>query len=96
MNTSVAERVGVTEVQIDHLEGKLDDLKQDVQDLKTDLNTKLTEMQTASTRQHGELATKISEIQKFKDRWLNYLFAAFVVVTFLGAHLDKILPYLIK
>lgn len=96
MNPTLQERVGVNEVQIDHLEQKIDDLKQDVNNLKVDLNTKLTEMQEASTRQHGELATKISEIQKFKDRWINYAVAAFVVLTFLGAHLDKILPYLMR
>lgn len=94
MGPSLQERIGVNEVQIDHLEEKIDDLKNDVNTMKVDLHAKLTEMQEASTRQHGELGAKISEMQKFKDRWINYGVAGFVILTFIGAHLDKILPYL--
>lgn len=95
-NGTLQERVGITEVQIDHLEEKIDDLKADVNAMKTDIHAKLTEMQEASTIQHSELGKKISEMQKFKDRWVNYSVAGFVILTFLGAHLDKILHYLSK
>jgi cell division protein FtsL len=93
MTPTVAERVGVTEVQIDHLEQKLDDLKQDVHDMRTELTTQLKSMQEASTQQHGELAKKISEVSKFKDTLINYGTASVVILSFAGGimyNIDKI------
>jgi chromosome segregation ATPase len=94
MNSNLQERVGVTEVQIDHLEEKLDDLKQDVRNMQVDLHAKLTEMQEASTKQHGELAAKIGEIQKFRDRWVNYAVAGGVIIAWASANIDTILKHL--
>lgn len=79
MTPTLQERIGVNEVEIDHLEEKLDTLRQDVHDMKVDIHAKLTEMQEASTKQHGELAAKISGLEKIKDRWIAMALAGLFV-----------------
>ena len=69
---SVAERVSVLETKVDNFNEKLDDVKQDITDNHHTLCEQLKSMQDASTKQHGELAGKIKELQTVKDKWMKY------------------------
>ena len=84
---TVAERVSVVEVQVANLDEKLDDIKVDVKELHDcldrtgiDLKSQLSSMHNESCRQHTELAAKISEMEKSKDKLMLYgaIGAAFV------------------
>jgi len=102
---TVAERVGVLETKVQHVDGKIDELKVDVKDMHDCLDQtrdqvlkqlgamtdeyrsnaakyydhadKLNAQQSA---QHKELAAKISEIEKSKDKLMLYgaIGAAFI------------------
>jgi chaperonin cofactor prefoldin len=84
---TVAERVGVLETKVNHIDEKIDDIKIDIKDMHDCLdNTRdslagtLAAMRTEATGQHNELAAKISEIEKSKDKLMLYgaIGAAFV------------------
>jgi uncharacterized coiled-coil protein SlyX len=84
---AVAERVGVLETKVTHIDEKIDNLKVDVKDMhdcldrtRDSLASTLSNMQTEATAQHNELAHKISEIEKSKDKMMLYgaIGAAFV------------------
>ena len=62
---TVAERVSV-------LETKLDNVKQDITDNHASLVETLKEMRIESTKQHGELAGKVKDLQEIKDKWIKY------------------------
>jgi chromosome segregation ATPase len=94
--TTLPERVSVLEVKVDNLEEKIDDVKSDIKDMHTNLSEKLEAMQTASTVQHGELATKIKNLEKVRDKWTLYviILLAFGAGTGWVKHLD--IPALLK
>lgn len=76
---TVAERVGIVETQVANLDEKLDELKIDVKDMhdcldktRDSLTIKLDQMYSASCTQHSELATKISELEKSKNKITMY------------------------
>lgn len=69
---TLPERVSVVEVKMENMDFKLDDLKGDVKEMHNGLIQTLTTMQAASTKQHGELAGKIKELEGIKDKWLRY------------------------
>jgi hypothetical protein len=84
---TVAERVGILETKVQHVDEKIDDLKVDVKDMhdcldrtRDTLETTLSSMRTEATAQHNELAAKISDIEKSKDKLMLYgaIGAAFV------------------
>jgi tetrahydromethanopterin S-methyltransferase subunit B len=84
---AVAERVGVLEAKVQHIDEKIDDLKVDVKDMhdcldrtRDGLTDTLTAMRNESTVQHNELAGKIANIEKSKDKLMLYgmVGAAFV------------------
>ena len=83
----VAERVGVLETKVQHIDEKLDDLKHDVKDMhdcldrtRDTLTETLAAMRDESTRQHNELAGKVADVEKTKDKLMLYgaIGAAFV------------------
>ena len=97
MATTV-ERLGIVETKVENLDGKLDDLKVDVKDMhdcldktRDSLIDKLDEMYSASCNQHSELATKISELEKWKQKWLYMIAGGAVVVSWASAHAETIL-----
>jgi hypothetical protein len=84
---TVVERVGVLEVKVQHIDEKIDDIKVDIKEVHDcldrtgeDLKTQLSSMHNESCRQHNELAAKISEMEKSKDKLMLYgaIGAAFV------------------
>ena len=76
---TVVERVGVLETKVQHIDEKIDDLKVNVKDMhdcldrtRDTLEGTLSSMRTEATAQHNELATKISDIEKSKDKMMLY------------------------
>jgi hypothetical protein len=84
---TVAERVSVLETKVNHVDEKIDDIKIDIKDVHdcldrtgVELKTQLSSMHDESCRQHNELAAKIIEMEKSKDKLMLYgaIGAAFV------------------
>ncbi len=84
---AVAERVSVLETKVQHIDEKIDELKVDVKELHDcldrtgdNLTKTLAEMRQESSDQHNELAAKISEMEKSKDKLMLYgaIGAAFI------------------
>ena len=97
MATTV-ERLGIVETKVENLNGKLDDLKVDVKDMhdcldktRDSLVDKLDQMYSASCNQHSELATKISDLEKWKQKWVYMIAGGAVVVSWASAHAETIL-----
>lgn len=94
---SVAERVSVLETQVDNIVEKIEDVKVDVKEIDTKLvatgdklETQLKTMYDASCTQHAELASKISEIEKFKTKWMYLIMGGMAVGGYFIGHLDII------
>jgi phage shock protein A len=80
---TLPERVAVVETKINQIENKLDELKVGVKDMhdcldntRDLLDTKLCEMATASNTQHAELASKIGDLEKVKNKYTMYAMIA--------------------
>ena len=76
---TVAERVGVLETKVNHVDEKIDDIKVDIKDMhdcldntRDSLTNTLISMRAESTTQHNELAAKITEMEKSKDKLMLY------------------------
>jgi N-acetylglutamate synthase/N-acetylornithine aminotransferase len=69
---TVAERVSVLETKVDNFNEKLDDVKQDITANHTSLVETLKSMREESTKQHGELAGKVKDLQQVKEKWIKY------------------------
>jgi hypothetical protein len=83
---SVAERVSVLETQVLNIDEKIDDIKEDVKQNHTDIKTQLTDMYNASCTQHSELAKKIGDIEKFKNKWMYMIIGGVAVLGYLAGH----------
>jgi hypothetical protein len=102
---ALPERVAVVEIKVEAINEKLTDIKSDVKDLHDCLDNtrdllaeKLKEMSEASDRQHGELAAKIGDLEKIKNKWTMYgmLGMAFIAGTgWLSGHSINV-PHLLK
>lgn len=84
---TVAERVGVLETKVQHVDEKIDGIKHDVKDMhdcldrtRDTLTETLAAMREESTKQHNELAGKVAAVEKSKDKLMLYgaIGAAFV------------------
>jgi chromosome segregation ATPase len=84
---TVAERVGVLETKVQHVDEKIDDIKIDIKDMhdcldntRDTLTSTLSSMRAEATTQHNELATKIADMEKAKDKLMLYgaIGAAFI------------------
>ena len=80
---ALPERVAVVETKVHQIEEKLDDLKVDVKEMhdcldntRDLLDKKLCEMATVSNTQHAELADKITNLYKLKNKYTMYAMAA--------------------
>ena len=96
-----AERLGIVETKVENLNEKLDDLKVDVKDMhdcldktRDTIEEKLEVMYQASCIQHAEIAKKISAMEKLKDKWTYTVMGGLVVVSWMTAHVDKIIDIL--
>lgn len=83
-----AERISVVETKVEGLVEKVDDLKVSINDTKLALTDKLDTMYAASCQQHAELAKKLSEVEKFKDKWLYVGMGGLAVLGWVTGHLD--------
>jgi len=88
---TVAERIGIVETQVVNLDEKLDELRVDVKDMhdcldktRDDLTGKLDQMYSASCTQHAELASKIGELEKSKNKLMMYGMVGMAFVAGLG------------
>lgn len=97
MATTV-ERLGIVETKVENLNEKLDDLKTDVKEMHDCLDQtrdlladRLKEMSNESTNQHHELAGKISDLEKWKQKWVYMVAGGAVVLSWVSAHADTIL-----
>jgi len=100
---STAERLGIVETKVVNLDSKMDELKIDVKEMHDCLdNTRdmladqLKCMSDASRTQHSELAKKISEMEKLKDRWTFTVAGVLVAVGWVSAHGTDIIRLLAK
>jgi hypothetical protein len=73
---TIPERVSVLEVQVANINEKIDDVKNDISSNHTTLLTTLTAMRDESTNQHNELAGKVKDLEKIKNKWQLYLMVA--------------------
>ncbi len=88
---AVAERVGVLETKVHHIDEKIDELKVDVKELHDcldrtgdSLSKTLAEMREESTNQHNELAGKIKDLEKQKQKLMTYGMVAMAFIAGLG------------
>jgi DNA-binding transcriptional MerR regulator len=88
---TVAERVSVVEVKVTNLDEKLDDLKVDVKELHDcldrtgdNLSRTLSDMRAEATSQHDQLAGKIQELEKSKDKLMMYGMIGLAFIAGLG------------
>lgn len=85
---SQAERIGVVETKVANIETKIDELKDDVKASNTEIKEQLKTMYEASCEQHASLAKKLSEVEKFKDKWLLIMAIVGPIVAYVAAHID--------
>ena len=78
--STLPERVTALEVKVENIDEKLDFLKEDVKEMHDCLDrtregimVQLEKMHEASNDQHKELANKISELEKFKNKGTLYI-----------------------
>jgi hypothetical protein len=99
---TVAERVSVVEVQVANLDEKIDEIKVDVNAMGNGIQNRLNQMYEASCTQHTELAAsiksthieldqKISELQKFRQKWTYLILGGLAVLGFVSGHMDAII-----
>jgi predicted nucleic acid-binding Zn-ribbon protein len=77
--TALPERVAVVEIKVEAINEKLLDIKSDVKEMHDCLDQtrdlladKLKEMSDASNSQHAELAAKIGDLEKVKNKYTTY------------------------
>ena len=78
--STLPERVTALEVKVENIDEKLDFLKEDVKEMhdcldrtRDSIMTQLDKMHEDSNDQHKELASKISELEKFKNKGTLYI-----------------------
>jgi gas vesicle protein len=96
-NTALAtlpERVSVLETKVENIDCKLDDIKTNVKEMHDEITESLSKMQEASTKQHGELASKIKDLEGFKNKWTYTILGGLAVAGWVSGHVDTISHYL--
>lgn len=90
---TTAERLGVVENKVENLDEKVDGLKIEVKDGYQDIKEQLKTMYDASCTQHAELAKKITNLEKVRDK-ITWMVAGGVgAFGILLGHLDKIIAF---
>lgn len=69
---TAAERLGIVETKVANLDEKIDHLQVDIKSGNRDIKEELKKMYDASCTQHAELATKIKDLEGFKNKWMMY------------------------
>jgi hypothetical protein len=96
MATTV-ERLGVVETKVANLGEKLDEIKVDVKEMHDCLDktrdsvmAKLEDMYGASCEQHSQLASKITELEKFRQKWIYMTAGGVAVLGWVSGHMDLV------
>jgi hypothetical protein len=96
MATTV-ERLGVVETKVANLDEKLDEIKVDVKEMHDCLDktrdsvmAKLEDMYGASCEQHSQLASKITELEKFRQKWIYMTAGGVAVLGWVSGHMDLV------
>ena len=96
-----AERLGIVETKVENLNEKLDDLKVDVKEMhdcldktRDSLVEKLELMYGASCEQHAQLAEKIGDLEKVRQKVVWMVAGAVAFAGILSGHFEKILAFL--
>jgi chromosome segregation ATPase len=94
---TTAERLGVVETKVANLDEKLDEIKVDVKDMHDCLDktrdsvmAKLEDMYGASCEQHSQLASKITELEKFRQKWIYMTAGGVAVLGWVSGHMDLV------
>jgi hypothetical protein len=115
---SQAERLGIVETKVHHIDEKMDELKNDVKEMhdcldktRDGLNERLDKMLEENRenrerfyestkalhedgkKDHKDLYNKISELEKFKQKWVYMVMGGVAVLGWITGHLDKILGF---
>lgn len=97
----IIERVSVLEVQVTNLDEKIDEIKSDVKGIKNgvenskrELKEQLDTMYEASCTQHTQLATKITALESFKNKWFYLILGGGTVVGWILGHSQAIIKIL--
>lgn len=100
---TLPERVIVLETKVDNIEEKLVDLKSDVKDMHDCLDltrdgimAQLEKMHDDSCSQHNELAGKVKDLEKVKNKIMMYALAAMAFAAGTGWLNSVSFPHLIK
>lgn len=91
---TVQERVSVLETKVDSINEKIDDIKSDFRAGNDDIKLQLKTMYDASCSQHAELATKIKDLEGFKNKWAYAVAGAVAVLGFVSGHIESISHFL--
>jgi hypothetical protein len=80
---TTAERLGIVETKVANLDEKIDDIKIDIKEVHDCLDrtgdlltTQLQLMHTESCKQHNELSCKIADLEKSKNKIMQYALIA--------------------
>jgi predicted nucleic acid-binding Zn-ribbon protein len=97
------ERVAIVETKVHAIEEKIDELKVDVKTMhdcldntRDLLDKKLCEMAEASNTQHAELADKIGNLEKIKNKYTTYAMVGLAFAAGTGWLNSVHLPHLLK
>jgi len=98
---TLPERVAVVEIKVQTIEIKIDDLKGDVKEMHDCLDRtrdgimeQLKSMSDEAERAHQALGTKISSLEKFKEKWTYMAIGAAGILGFASGHLTTLLKAL--
>ena len=98
---TTTERLGIVETKVENLGEKLDEIKVDVKDLhdcldrtRDSLQEKLNQMYEASCSQHAEMAKKISNLEKIREKTMWMVAGGVAMAGIFSGHLDKVLAFL--
>jgi outer membrane murein-binding lipoprotein Lpp len=98
---STVERLGIVETKVQNLDSKIDDLKIDVKEMHDcldrtgdSLHAALKEMTQNSSLAHDDLAKKISDLEKFKTKWMYLIMGGIAVMGWVGGHATALSTFL--
>ena len=99
MATTV-ERLGIVETKVENLGEKLDEIKTDVKDMhdcldrtRDCLQEKLDEIYKASSNQHAQLAQKIGNLERIREKTIWMVAGGVAMAGIFSGHLEKVLAF---
>ena len=94
---TVTERVSVLETKVDNIDCKLDDIKTDVKEVHDcvhrtgeELKVHIEKINQVALEQHTVLEAKISELEKFKNKWTYMVLGGIAVLGWVSGHMNAL------